>query len=76
MNMVRSVLNDREVPKRFWPEAEKWATHVLNRSPRYVLIDKTPKEMWSGVKPVVDYFRVFGCMAHVHVPDQRRKKTG
>lgn len=36
--------------------------------------DKTPEEMWSRIKPKVDYFRVFGCLTHVHVPDQRRTK--
>lgn len=74
MEMVRCVLNDKGVPKRFWAEAAKWAVHVLNRSPTSVLKEKTPEEMWSGVKPTVDYFRVFGCLGHVHVPDQRRKK--
>lgn len=34
----------------------------------------TPKEAWSGVKPNVDYFWVFGCIGHVHVPDSKRKK--
>lgn len=74
MNMVRCILKDKEVPKRFWSEATRWAVHILNRSPTSVLKEKTPEEMWSGVKPTVDYFRVFRCLAHVHVPDQRRKK--
>lgn len=74
MNMVRSILNEKEVPKRFWPDATTWAVHVLNRSPTSILKEKTPEEMWSGVKPTVDYFRVFGCLTHVHVPDQGRKK--
>ncbi|GAU27929.1 hypothetical protein TSUD_160240 [Trifolium subterraneum] len=33
LNIVRSMLASRNVHKRFWPEALKWATHVLNRSP-------------------------------------------
>ncbi|TXG73665.1 hypothetical protein EZV62_002244 [Acer yangbiense] len=36
--------------------------------------DVTPEEAWSGVKPSVDHFRVFGCIAHVHVPEERRTK--
>ena len=35
---------------------------------------QTPEEIWSGVKPRVDYFRIFGCVAHTHVPDQKRHK--
>lgn len=34
----------------------------------------TPEEAWSGTKPMVEYFRIFGCLAHAHVPDQKRTK--
>lgn len=74
MNMVRCMLCDKQVPKVFWPEAAKWTVHVLNRSPTLTVKDKTPEEMWSGIKPKVDYFKVFGCLTHVHVPDQKRTK--
>lgn len=36
--------------------------------------NKTSEEAWSGVKPSIEYFRVFGCISHVHVPNSRRKK--
>src|SRR5262249_32519737 len=74
MNMVRSMLSEKQVPKNFWPEAVNWTAHVLNRSPTLVVKDMTPEEAWSGVKPNVDYFRVFGCIGHVHVSDSKRKK--
>jgi hypothetical protein len=35
---------------------------------------KTPEEAWSGVKPTINYFRVFECLAHAHIPDQKRSK--
>ena len=35
---------------------------------------KTQEEAWSGVKPSVEHFRVFGCVSHVHVPDSKRTK--
>uniref|UniRef100_A0A2N9FP23 Integrase catalytic domain-containing protein n=1 Tax=Fagus sylvatica TaxID=28930 RepID=A0A2N9FP23_FAGSY len=74
MNMVRSMLSEKQIPKNFWPEAVNWTAHVLNRSPTLVVKDMTPEEAWSGVKPNVDYFRVFGCIGHVHVSDSKRKK--
>ena len=74
MNMVRSMLSEKQVPKNFWPEAVNWTAHVLNRSPTLAVKGVTPEEAWSGVKPNVDYFRVFGCIGHVHVPDNKRKK--
>ena len=74
MNMVRSVMSARKVPKVFWPEATNWCVHVLNRSPTVAVEDCTPEEKWSGRKPSVNYFRVFGCIAHVHVPKEKRLK--
>jgi len=68
MNMVRSLLARSNLPKEFWPEAVNWSVHVLNRSPTFSVQNKTPEEAWSCRKPVVDYFRVFGCIAFAHVP--------
>ena len=48
--------------------------HVLNRSLTLSVRNKTPEEAWSGVKPSVAHFRVFGCISHVHVPDSKRTK--
>jgi transposase InsO family protein len=44
LNMVRSMLSARDVPKRFWPEAVKWGTYVMNRCPTFVVKDITPEE--------------------------------
>jgi hypothetical protein len=33
-----------------------------------------PEERWTGLKPDVEYFRVFDSIAHVHVPEQKRTK--
>ncbi|GJZ72806.1 retrovirus-related pol polyprotein from transposon TNT 1-94 [Tanacetum coccineum] len=74
MNMVRSMLTEKQVPKVFWPEAVRWSVHILNRCPTVAVQNQTPEEAWSGVKPAIDYFRVFGCVAHAHVPDQKRSK--
>ncbi|MCH85501.1 retrovirus-related pol polyprotein from transposon tnt 1-94 [Trifolium medium] len=74
LNIVRSMINARRVPKTFWPEAVKWATYVMNRSPTFSVKDMTPEEAWSGSKPSVHHFRIFGCLAHVHIPDKQRKK--
>ncbi|KAI5316393.1 hypothetical protein L3X38_036100 [Prunus dulcis] len=74
MNMVRSMLSGKHIPKTFWPEAVNWTVHILNRSPTLAVRSKTPEEAWSGVKPSMGHFRIFGCISHVPVPDQRRIK--
>ena len=48
--------------------------HLLNGSPTLAVKNKTPEEAWSGVKPSVEHFRVFGCISHVHVPNSKRTK--
>lgn len=59
INMVRCLLTEKNMPKSFWPEAAKWACHVLNRSMTSAVKDMVPEECWSGIKPSVSYFRVF-----------------
>ena len=68
------MLVGKQVPKIFWVEVARWCVHILNRSPTTNVQNKTHEEAWSGVKPTVDYFQVFGCLAHVYIPDQHRVK--
>ncbi|CAL1397608.1 unnamed protein product [Linum trigynum] len=74
LNMVRCMLDDRKVPASFWPEAVAWTAHVINRSSTAANKGKTPQELWTGQPPSVSHFKVFGCTAYVHIPDQHRKK--
>jgi transposase InsO family protein len=43
MNMVRSMLSDKNIPKTFWPEAVNWTIYVLNRCPTLAVKDVTPE---------------------------------
>lgn len=72
--MVRAVLVEKEVPRSFWPDAVQWVNHVINRSPTHIVKDMTPEEAWSGRKPSVEHFRIFGCIGYVHIPDVKRTK--
>ena len=48
--------------------------HILNRCPTKALKDKTPVEAWSGIKPSVSHFKIFGCIYYAHVPAEKRIK--
>lgn len=74
MNSVRSMMFEKKVPKSFWPEGIQWAVYVLNRCPTVALKNKTPEEAWSGKKPSVAHFKIFGCVCHRHIPDAMRTK--
>lgn len=67
-------MNDKELPKEYWAEAVRWCIFLQNRSPTTAVQGMTPEEKWSGTKPSVQFFRVFGCIGHVHLPEALRKK--
>jgi len=74
MNMIRCMLTAKSVPKKFWLEAVNRSTHILNRCPTFSILDMTPEEAWSGVKPSVKHFKIFGCTGHLHIFYMKRKK--
>ena len=51
------------------------ACHILNRAPLKHK-ESTPFEFWKSRKPSLKYFRVWGCLAKVLVPEHKRKKLG
>ncbi|CAB75469.1 copia-type reverse transcriptase-like protein [Arabidopsis thaliana] len=74
LEMARSMLKSKRLPKELWAEAVACAVYLLNRSPTKSVSGKTPQEAWSGRKPGVSHLRVFGSIAHAHVPDEKRNK--
>ncbi|GJR27088.1 retrovirus-related pol polyprotein from transposon TNT 1-94 [Tanacetum coccineum] len=55
-------------------EAVDCVVYLLNRCPSKSLDNKTPQEAWNRMKPTVSHLRIFGSIAYVHVPSQRRSK--
>lgn len=74
LNMARSMLKTKRMPKEFWAEAVDCAVYLSNRCPTKSVWNKTPQEAWSGRKPSVSHLRVFGSIGYTHVPDQERSK--
>nr|GEV69410.1 copia-type polyprotein [Tanacetum cinerariifolium] len=57
LNMVRSMLKTKKMPKEFWAEAVDCAVYLLNRCPSKSLDNKTPQEAWNGLKPTVSHLQ-------------------
>lgn len=68
------MLIEKEVPKEFWLEAVNWTVHLMNCSPTLAVKDQTPEDAWSGHKPSMEHFKVFGCIGYVHISNQKRTK--
>lgn len=71
---ARCMLFDSDLSKQFWAEAVSTAAYIVNRLPCGNDMDVTPEEAWTGRKPDVKAFRIFGSKAMVHIPKQCRKK--
>nr|GEU81061.1 retrovirus-related Pol polyprotein from transposon TNT 1-94 [Tanacetum cinerariifolium] len=74
LNMVRSMLKSKKMPKDFWAEAVDYAGYLLNQYPSKSLDNKTPQEAWNGMKHTVSLLRIFRSIAYVHILSQRRSK--
>jgi hypothetical protein len=46
--------------------------YIQNRCTHAILKDKTPQEVFSGIKPEVGHLRIFGCPVYIHVPKEKR----
>ena len=74
MEAVKAKIHDQDLLMHLWEEASKIVVYMQNRSPRRVLGNKTPEEMFSGEKPKVIHLRKFACPVYVHVPREKRSK--
>lgn len=74
LEMARSMLKTQGMPDKFWSEAVFTAAYLQNRLSTKSLNKQTPLEVWSNHKPSVSHLRVFGCICHVLVPEEKRKK--
>ena len=57
-----------------WAEACNTAVYVKNHCPHRVLGMSTPEEAFTGKKPDVSHFNIFGSSIFFHVTKNDRKK--
>jgi hypothetical protein len=69
---AKAMMFDQDMPNYLWEEATSTAVYIQNRFPHAILKDKTPKEVFSGIKHEVGNLRIFGCPIYIHVPKEKR----
>jgi transposase InsO family protein len=74
MEVVKSMIHDRDLPMHLWEEATRTFVYVYNKIPHHALGNKTPEKMFTGEKPKVNHLRIFCCPIYVHVPKEKRSK--
>ncbi|KAF7838105.1 putative LRR receptor-like serine/threonine-protein kinase [Senna tora] len=67
--------NEKEAgpPEFLWGDALKTAAYILNQVPSKS-VEKTPYEIFTGKKPSMKHFRVWGCKAEVRPFNPQQKK--
>jgi hypothetical protein len=68
------MLNEKNLPNYFWAKAVATVVYIMNRTPTAVVHGMTLEEKFTGKKLDVSHLRVFGCIAYVHVLDEKRSK--
>ncbi len=76
VEIARAMLNEKNLPNYFWAEVVVTTIYIMNRTPTIVVHGMTPEEKFIGKKLDVSHLIVFGCIAYVHVPDEKRSKLG
>ena len=72
-NGTTALLVQAKLPPSFWAHAAAAYVHTRNRTPTSALNGDTPYYHWKGKKPDISYFRVFGCLAYILIPKEKRK---
>lgn len=74
VELGRSMLAAKGLPKILWEFAVKTACYLLNITPTPKNNGFTPYEVWYGRKPVYHHLRIFGSEVYTHIPKTQRKK--
>ncbi|RVX08125.1 Retrovirus-related Pol polyprotein from transposon TNT 1-94 [Vitis vinifera] len=73
LDMVRCMLSNSSLPEFLWGEVLRTAAYILNQVPSKS-VPKTSYELWSGKKPSLHHFHVWGCKAEVRPYNPQSKK--
>eukprot|EP00253_Pinus_taeda_P025529 PITA_25529 len=71
---TRAMLYDKDMPKFLWAEEFNTIGYVQNRTPHRALGKITLESVFTGKKPEVSHFRIFGSFAYCHILEEKRKK--
>lgn len=75
INLARSMMIAKNVPKYLWAEAVNTACYLLNRSVLNANEDKTPFEKFFKRKPEVQHLRIFGADAYESISKEKANRS-
>jgi hypothetical protein len=70
---ARAMLQDAQLPERFWEDAIATVYYIQNRipvEPKRI----TPEEAYSGKRLYIRHLRAWGCLVYYYIPLEQRRK--
>ena len=71
--MAIGMMESKNFPQKFWFEAIQCASYIYIRVPHNKIDVFTPFESWSGHKPDVSHFGIFGSRAWDRITLDKRR---
>ena len=68
------MLNEKRISDYFWTKVVAIVVYIMSNTPTTILHGMTPEEKYTSKKPDISHLKGFGCIASVHVLDERRTK--
>ena len=68
-----TCMMEATLPPKFWAKDINCASYIQNRVLHKHLNGMTPLKSWSGNKPDVTHFRIFGSKAWARISIEKRK---
>jgi hypothetical protein len=70
----RAMMYDHNLPLSLWAEDASTAVYIQNMFPHKSLEEKTPEEVFTGIKPSIDHLRIFGSPVCIYIPKEKKTK--
>ena len=65
---ARAMMYDQNLLLSLWAKVASTAVYIHNKCPHKALEEKTPEEVFTGIKPSIDHLRIFGSPIYIHIP--------
>ena len=75
LELVRTMLHSKDLPKMFWAEALATAVYIRNRvTCKSLGPELTPHHIWEGYAPILKHIRIFGSLCWYAIPKKSLQK--
>ena len=74
VEVARAMLNEKLLSDAYWAKAMSTIVYVVNRTPTTGIHMITPYEKLYKQRLDLSHLKVFGSIAYVHIPVEKRRK--